>query len=174
MSHEKIKVIFLDVDGVINPASNYFEGITEEALKLLKTAVDDTDAKIVLTSTWRCFANTLTQVMDAFASVGLTLYGVTPDGVPFEKLKDTPWDGIMSQSDRNNVLNTDRGAEIAWWYWNKRDQIESFVIVDDEVTDILYYFPDRYVKIDHHTGLTSQDAVKIVRMLEEQHERKEL
>ena len=59
-----MKVIFLDIDGVLN-SDEYFDkienlnvqGIEREIdvnkIKLLKRAVDETKAKVVLTSSWR-------------------------------------------------------------------------------------------------------------------------
>ena len=59
-----MKVIFLDIDGLLN-SDEYFDkikkmqiqGIESEIdvnkVKLLKKAVDETGAKVVLTSSWR-------------------------------------------------------------------------------------------------------------------------
>ena len=60
------KVIFLDMDGVLNNSHTGFGGFTneftkaninwnEECLARLKKIVDATDAKIVISSTWRLF-----------------------------------------------------------------------------------------------------------------------
>lgn len=53
-----MRVVFLDIDGVLNYAGfkkrafgYYF--VDDEKIKLLKEIVDKTDAKIVLSSTWR-------------------------------------------------------------------------------------------------------------------------
>ena len=53
-----MKIIFLDVDGVLNSVNTKERlhgliGIEEAKVKLLKEIVDATDAKIVLTSTWK-------------------------------------------------------------------------------------------------------------------------
>ena len=65
-----MKVIFLDVDGVLN-SDEYFdriqnldiEGIESDIdinkVKLLKKAVDTTGAKVVLSSSWRYTRNAL-------------------------------------------------------------------------------------------------------------------
>lgn len=55
---EEMKIIFLDVDGVLNCSSTkdlcgYYKGIEDEKMKLIKRIVDATGAKIVLTSTWK-------------------------------------------------------------------------------------------------------------------------
>lgn len=55
-----MKVIFLDIDGVLNSRTydrkrnwNEQTDIDETRLPLIKEIVDATDAKIVLSSTWR-------------------------------------------------------------------------------------------------------------------------
>ena len=56
--NDKVKLIFLDVDGVLNckttkeRCANYV-GIEDEKLKLLKEIVDHSAAKIILTSSWK-------------------------------------------------------------------------------------------------------------------------
>lgn len=56
MENEKQKVIFLDVDGVLTH-EDYLNGVEEdldrEKITFLKQIVEETDAKIVLSSTWR-------------------------------------------------------------------------------------------------------------------------
>ena len=54
----EIKVIFLDIDGVLNCSTTkdlceFYTGIEDKKVAILKQIVDATDAKIVLISTWR-------------------------------------------------------------------------------------------------------------------------
>ena len=56
--NEETKIIFLDVDGVLNCVSTkdligYYKGIEDKKVDLLKKIVDATGAKIVLVSTWK-------------------------------------------------------------------------------------------------------------------------
>ena len=49
-------IIFLDIDGVIATPETIINGnwdLTPSKQELLKTIIDKTDAKIVLTSSWR-------------------------------------------------------------------------------------------------------------------------
>lgn len=53
-----MKVIFLDIDGVLNSVDSEdhfhgFIGLDYSGIKLLKEIVDATEAKIVLVSTWK-------------------------------------------------------------------------------------------------------------------------
>lgn len=50
---EKLKIIFLDVDGVINTNRNHFTKLDEIALEYLKIIIESTGAKIVISSSWR-------------------------------------------------------------------------------------------------------------------------
>ena len=93
-----MKVIFLDVDGVLN--SNYshsistnekgwmWDEISDFHLEKLKRIVDETDAKIVLSSSWRVYHPILTGeteitdellkvLVEKFEKLGLSIYDVT-------------------------------------------------------------------------------------------------
>ena len=53
-----MKIIFLDIDGVLNCRDSksrcgFYKGIDEDKVKRLRKIVDETDAKIILTSTWK-------------------------------------------------------------------------------------------------------------------------
>ena len=88
----KKKIIFLDVDGVLNSAKFDREkpkeagNIDESRLTLLKTLVDKTGAHIVLSSTWRTHLGQGSETMDAegkalcelLAGYGLALWDATP------------------------------------------------------------------------------------------------
>ena len=99
-----MKVIFLDVDGVLN-SDEYFDKIRN---KLLKQAVIQTGAKVVLSSSWRH----------------------TKNG---EQLKE-----LLAKfeiyTDRTPYLQNKRGIEIKQWLINN-ENIEDFVILDDEIFD---------------------------------------
>lgn len=115
-----MKVIFLDVDGVLN-SDEYFdriqnldiEGIESEIdinkVKLLKKAVDTTGAKVVLSSSWRYTKNALA-LKKLLADYGIRITDSTP------------------------VVENKRGLEIKKWLENN-DNVEDFVILDDEVFD---------------------------------------
>lgn len=171
MSNEKIKVLFLDVDGVLNSNNNLlFDHVIEnDKLQILKSIVERTNAKLVLSSNWRCETRALVKLWTALENAGLTLYGITPFGVKINDMQQTPWKDVQRCDDFifEDDVNNDRGAEIAWWIWRRREKIDKFAIVDDEDIDIRKYFPNNIVKTGFSTGLTSKDAAKIIKMLEE-------
>ena len=143
-----MKVVFLDIDGVLNSRAydrkrnwNEQTDIDETRLPLVKKIVDETGAKIVLSSTWRghwskdpalCDGDG-EYVNETFAKFGLEIYDKTPDlGIDF-----------------------DRPDEIKAWL-NSAEGIESFVIIDD------YRYAwgklsDRFVKTNPHIGLGLED-----------------
>lgn len=114
-----MKVIFLDVDGVLN-SDEYFDKIRNldiqgierevdiEKIKLLKKAIDKTGAKVVLSSSWRYtkYAQYLKEL--------LSNYDIYVDSTPF--------------------IENERGLEIKKWLSDNQDA-EDFVILDDEIFD---------------------------------------
>lgn len=115
-----MKVIFLDIDGVLN-SDEYFEKTTNlniqgieseidvEKIKLLKKAIDETGAKIVLSSTWR-YLRKVQYLKDLLSHYSISIM----DSTPFFENK--------------------RGVEIEQWLVN-HPEVEDFVILDDEFFD---------------------------------------
>lgn len=119
-----MKVIFLDIDGVLNSSNyrrqlgiQYFsEIIDRRKMPLLKEIVDATDAKIVLSTTWRKYWNEGENqldpagqyINDLFAEYGLTVHSKAP------------------------VLeNAGRDVEIRAWL-KKYPYVDGFLILDDK------------------------------------------
>lgn len=115
-----MKVIFLDIDGVLNSRQYDADRETAEGnidvsrLLLLKQLVDQAGAKIVLTSSWRrhwdpagdCPDEIGKELEAAFGRFGINLYDKTPE------------------------LDNDRAKEISKWLAMNRD-VDAFVIIDD-------------------------------------------
>lgn len=83
-----MKAIFLDIDGILNSEvwwhdvmSKYGIDIVDlynqEAMMLLKQLVNLTDARIVLSSSWRISEYSRERVMDNFVPYDLSLYSIT-------------------------------------------------------------------------------------------------
>ena len=156
-----MKVIFLDVDGVLNCESTkaFFEGVPfveSEKIKLVAEIVKKTGAKIVLTSNWRSgwdrkirgidndFAvRRFNALADAFAAEGLSFLDYTP-----------------------KLFDSTRGAEIkAWLDTRLENEIENFVILDDD-RDMRPYMK-KLVNTSWKTGMTEKDAKRAVKILNE-------
>lgn len=114
-----MKVIFLDIDGVLN-SDEYVEKVKKsdiqgierdidiEKVKLLKRAIDETGAKVVLSSTWRYTKNA------RYLKELLANYGIRVDSTPY--------------------IQDKRGLEIKKWL-SENQGVEDFLIIDDEIFD---------------------------------------
>lgn len=137
-----MKVIFLDVDGVLNSVQDRFSWTLEsdKHLILLACIVRRTNAKIVVSSSWRNY-----DLLDT--------------------LKERLNDFSMSVYDRTDYSEHGiRGLEIKEWLDNHKD-VESFAILDDEDFDIAQYFPKNLVKTNAKIGLQKNDAEKCIAIL---------
>jgi len=105
-----MKIIFLDIDGVLNDAPTIMEKDNdlpaEPHLSCLKQIVDATGAEIVLSSTWRLFPQSRNDVRNKLKTVGLQFV------------------------DRTKELK-DRDTEIREWL-SRHPEVDSYVILDDE------------------------------------------
>ncbi len=179
-----MKVIFLDIDGVMNDEDTIMKIIHEhpevhneddpsiEHLNVLKEIVDATGADIVLSSAWRIGLNPTARVMDALAKVGLYLRSVTPDGVPADVIRKKgfkPSERYMQKSwitdGPATEITTDRGAEICYWL-SKHPEYDSFVIIDDEEFDIKQYYPGHLIKTDPRKGLLKKHIAQAIKILQ--------
>ena len=112
-----MKIIFLDIDGVLN-SDDYIDrakneqGIEQhidiEKVTLLKKAINETNAQIVLTSSWKN-SKDITSLRELF-----TKYEIYFDVTPF--------------------INWERGLEIKQWL-SKHKDVEDYIILDDEIYD---------------------------------------
>ena len=137
-----MRVLFLDIDGVLNhgETDTYFEC---EKVEILNKILTTTDANLVVTSTWRLGA-TPEEMDQLLASKGVIpgrVIGVTPD------------------------LDDRRAQEIQEWLkeWSQRYEVEKIVILDDR-TD-LDLLNNVLVKTTRTLGLTEQDATLAIQYL---------
>ena len=114
-----MKVIFLDIDGVLNSdeyldkvKNSDIQGIERdidvEKVKLLKRAIDETGARVVLSSSWRYTRNA------RYLKELLANYEIRVDSTPY--IRDI------------------RGLEIKKWL-SENQGVEDFIILDDEIFD---------------------------------------
>lgn len=138
-----MKVIFLDVDGVLNSVADKWstELSTESHLLLLKQLVDTTGAKIVLSSSWRKIPSLLSVLEAKLQSLGLSIYSST-----------------------RSVPGT-RGIEIKDWLTHSGEDIEQFVILDDD-SDMDEYTNTNLVHTRASIGLQPDDVAKAKEILQ--------
>lgn len=154
-----MKVIFLDIDGVLNYrycksklGSIYF--VDDNKIKLLKQIVEATDAKIVLSSTWRYgwFDLDNENPNSSFAQDFIALR---------DKLKEN---GLELMSRTPITKEAYRGTEIDMWLksWGG-EPIESFIIIDDD-SDLKPY-RNRWIQTSFDKGLKPNHVKRAVRLL---------
>ena len=145
-----MKVIFLDIDGVVNcwgtkeRAPSKVIGVEQRLIAHIKEIVDATGAKLVLSSTWRKdWAFNLLDGKDwdylreEFAKQGLYFLDYTP-----------------SRKDSH------RGKEIKQWLESTGYDIESYVVIDDEMFDIRDLHKNHTVQTSFSNGI-GPGAVKM-------------
>lgn len=160
-----MKLIFLDVDGVLNYDMckhhvGIYYGVDPEKVSLLKQIVDATSAKLILSSTWRrnivpgmplaCQDNAFAiELMGKLKDQGLKLYDYTP-------------------ADTDDKYRARQIKELIKEYRHNGQQIDGWVVLDDDLFD---GFMDRNFKPHFvHTnyfegGLSEDDVAKAIAIL---------
>jgi hypothetical protein len=175
-----MKVIFLDIDGVMNCQKEMLAMLEQDPkarsradlpsptkCKLLKQLVDETGAEIVLSSSWRLSLQAIQNIIDTFRPYGLRLDGFTCEGVLRSVFNGTEYKNIKPKYTHHcyeGICIDDRGAEIAYWLL-KHPEVTNFVILDDESSDIIEWLPDNLVKTDLLDGLTEEKVLEGIKVL---------
>lgn len=161
-----MKVIFLDIDGVLNSDIWYQKQDNEvkkskdlklhldpHAIKLLNKIVVQTKSKIVLSSTWRRHYS-LKEIGCIFKNIGFVgeFISKTPDLVSLDE-------------------NFIRGNEILKWCKDneaiiacKYHNFKSYVILDDK-NDMLLWQKNNFIQMDRYCGITPSKASEVIKLL---------
>lgn len=142
-----MKVIFLDFDGVITTYGSGWR-ISDEKMLLVKGICDRTDAKIVISSSWRW-----TDVPTTLKSI----FGEDYDDSHY-LLNSRTVVGITGR--RKDDF---RGKEIQDYLDSHKD-IENYVILDDD-NDILKRQRPHFVKTSSYFGIFREDAERAIEIL---------
>lgn len=139
-----MKILFLDVDGVLNNAASAAEGIDLIAEKVLLVAriCEETGASIVISSTWRKLYS-LDVLSEMLRRVGL---------------RSTPVIDVTPE-----FHNGHRGEEIQHWL-DEHPDVTDFVIIDDD-SDMLDKQKPFFVQTRWEMGLTTRCAKKAIAIL---------
>ena len=152
-----MKVIFLDIDGVLNSVESetweykwrgeiaYLYSMCPDLVENLNHILKATDAQIVLSSTWRKKYDTLEGLQGLLDKHGIQ----------------------GTCAGRTGVLWTKRGFEIKQWIdmFSVKRNVESYVILDDDLD--MYPVFHRHMWIDNEVGLTCVDVERAIKMLNE-------
>jgi hypothetical protein len=186
-----MKIIFLDFDGVLNSENWYrrrFNEIDRDtaagnyplyefdplSIDQLNRIVKETDAKVVVSSTWR-IGKSVEELQKLLIAVGFA--GEVIDTTPAFYAK-----GVDNNENRINYT-TPRGCEIDWWLkekgkfqwinWSLEHQLEhleksivkNYIILDDD-SDMLYGQREHYVNCNGYgKGLDKQTADTSIKIL---------
>ena len=136
----KMKVIFLDIDGVLNTNSD--REISNDKLKLLSELVSKTGADVVLSSSWRYGWNQPEKNQPGTRIYNLKQLLKDNDIV----IKDTIGLDLTKSIQIKNYLST--------------NVINNYVVLDDEPID-----STNLVQTDGDVGLTQSDCQKAAQFL---------
>lgn len=160
-----LRYLFLDIDGVLNTGrySDYLEkkGMCEtdadgylfdpEAVQNLKRIIEATDAKIVITSTWRLDGDM--QALWRNRNLAGEVIGITPT-----LLREKAIGKI-------NVYYGHRGMEVEAWLEDNAIAPYKYAILDDE-DDYLPHQAEHLILTEPMTGITEDVAEKVISLLE--------
>jgi len=138
-----MKIIFLDIDGVLNTPKLLkkfgFDFIDDILVALVARIVRETEAKIVLSSTWRIEEKNRQLVQEALAAHDLEIFDSTPILKPETKM----W--------------VERREEIQVWLNN--NPVSKFAIIDDLDEARI---EGSFFKTDENFGITAKIADEII------------
>ena len=143
---KKLKIIFLDFDGVISTSECKWH-LDPEKVALLEELIKETDAKIVVSSSW----STGSKNAEHFINKLFNGWAKQANGTITE-------DSIFTKAiyDVTDHMGSQRGDEIQRWLDAHEDEVESYVIFDDE-GDMLDEQLFNFVHTDGFEGLTTRE-----------------
>jgi hypothetical protein len=167
-----MKLIFLDIDGVLNvipkERDEYGSKFHEHFVNNLKSIIDATGAKIVISSTWRSDGLEIMKEMWVKRNLPGEVIGVTPYNVL--RFRGLEIEEFLKKEMKFQRIN-----------WSKSEQekylsqslCKNYVILDDD-SDMTYNQKEHFVKCSNNFkhsdsvegyGLTEQCAQKCIQIL---------
>jgi len=160
-----VKIIFLDVDGVLNCTSSKPGDLEQRCIDLLDELIAESGAYVVLSSTWRYVKGGVARLKKTVKK--LNLISCTPSITEDERtreiwawlehngrgLKRTPWD----------EKELDSGMDLPYpWRLQKPTRVFSYVVIDD--LGLMFQrcgsiVRNRFIRTNKNKGL-DQDDVK--------------
>ena len=146
-----MKVLFLDIDGVINRFKFYDDGgldntFDEDCIKRLAHIVEETKCVIVISSTWKC-SNHLMDILEE------NLFPKLPKG-------------CIAGCTKTHIPQVERQVEIREYLNEHKNEIENYVILDDYDFELTTFLNGCHCVItDALLGLTEDDMNECIRIL---------
>ena len=166
-----MKVIFLDIDGVLNNYNSWrkrkeyydtykiiISSIDEECVRRLSEIVRITGAKIVLSSSWRGdWANGVNnlkleeskQLQKLFDKYNIEIVGITP---------------CLPKSNNPNERYTSWRENEIKYYLETHLEIDNYCVIDDEDFD-LKSLQENLIKINSEYGIEDKHVEKAIQIL---------
>lgn len=148
----KTKVLFLDIDGVLNdhhPMSNHYCSIKPECVYYFnKILSHHMDLKIVISSAWRYLIVKESMTLKGFEQMMLT-HGLECHN---RFIGYTEADTEQVQRREDQILN-----------YIASHNIKNYVVLDD----LLLELEERFIRTDGNVGLTEIKAMQVINLLKE-------
>ena len=147
------KILFLDIDGVLNtdrqqwycqmnsiaPVDKFGYAFDSKAVENLATILEETGAEIVISSSWKFLGLQTLQKMWKDRNMPGTILDITPDG-------------------------DNKGLKIDEWLLKHEGQISGYAIIDDE-NDMQPEQQGHFVQTNSQFGITLKDAERVITIL---------
>lgn len=164
------KYIFLDIDGVIATPKTVIKGLwslTPECQDRLGKIIEATDAKIVLSSSWR--HNDLEQTIPFMIEKGFhfcgRLIGVTIRAYKYvdkeQKIHLSIPRGVEIKQWIDTNIHSNNGKD---WEYKEVGKDFNYVILDDD-SDMLLEHKDNFIRTDSEIGLTDENVIQAIEIL---------
>ena len=148
------KYIFLDFDGVINTPKGKFD---KNAVTNLRRLLERTDAKVVISSTWRLQGMEYIQQLWQEYQLPGEVIDLTPS------CNSTNFSNVDGQEEWQG-LHGCKGLEIAEWLRLNAKEPYQYIILDDE-EDFLFSQREHLVKVEGSKGLDKADVRVAIQIL---------
>jgi hypothetical protein len=157
-----MKVIFLDIDGVLNSQeflqNNKNEPVDKRNVSILRGVIDKTGAVIVMSSAWRLWFDDNMMPKEGYSQY---LYDILSElGIKiFAKTPDFSTEEIRAKKTFSHI----KAKEIIAWL-NEHRSVEKYAVIDD--LDLMNEEVNaRLIKINGQVGITEEDAIRVIDMI---------
>lgn len=160
-----MNILFLDIDGVVNRGRRALVGFNwadPECVRLLNNALSQTNAKVVISSSWRVGAS-LKELSNHFKNH----FGIQADFIDMTPVIN------LDLPDCDFTCAAPRAMEIRDWL-DRHPEVDNFAIIDDmdifqggedEIVFEDQEIAEKFVRLPFFGGLDSESANKLKEIL---------
>jgi len=178
------KVIFLDIDGVINLATENFDRFNNLSMANLEQIIKETDAYIIISSSWRTAMYKMEVALKEHGFTdflwskvkGITIRGyhetIEGSSLPIvrgneikhwvDRHMSYPWHGSPELKEQYSLYKED--GSFQKMKTNKLNENYTYLILDDD-SDMLYEQRNNYIQTDVYKGITEEVKIKAIEIL---------